>query len=307
LAYDVVIVGGGAAGLSAALVLGRARRSVIVLDNGHPRNAVVDASHGFVTRDGAAPAELLRIARAQLNEYATVSLLSATASTAVKRVDGFSVTTASGETYNGKRLLIATGVFDALPEISGLPERWGKSVFVCPFCDGWEVRDQPIGVYGKGRDAVDLAREIHGWTKDIVVCVESDDLQPHDRRWIEASGTRLKVGRVRALDGQGGTLSKLLVEGGEAIPCTALFVCAPLVQHSPLFRDLGCKIGADGLIAVNASACTSVAGCYAAGDSVTKHHQIVIAAASGAAAAIAVSCNLLETEARELAATRRAT
>jgi len=304
LLYDVLIVGGGAAGLSAALVLGRARRSVLVIDDARPRNAVVDSSHGFITRDGASPADLLCIARSELAAYPTVRLLKDAATGAVKRDDRFIVSVASGEAFSGNRLLVATGVFDQLPTIDGLKERWGKSVFVCPFCDGWEVQSQRVAVYGKGRDAVELAQEIHGWTQDILVCIEIDDLTERDRRWIDASQTFLKVGTLNSLTGSRGSPLALTFADGAELGCQALFLSTPLRQHSPLFEALGCEIGTDGLVVVDSHSGTTVAGCYAAGDAVAKHHQVIIAAASGASAAITISCNLLEAEAADLARKR---
>lgn len=282
-------------------MLGRARRSVLVIDDGHPRNAVAEVSHGYLTRDGATPGELLQLARAQLVPYPTVQLTSASVRSAEKRKSGFVVTLKSGKTYAGRRLLMATGVFDQLPDINGLAERWGKSVFVCPFCDGWELRDRRIAVYGGGRDAVELAQELHGWTTDLIVCAERDDLAPRDRRWIKASQSVLKIGKLTALSGPAASPLVMTFTDGENLGCHAMFISAPLHQNSPLFKALGCKIGADGLVVVDAHSHTSVSGCYAAGDSVTKRHQVIIAAASGASAAITANCDLLEEEAQALA------
>jgi thioredoxin reductase len=306
LLYDALIVGGGAAGLSAALVLGRARRSVVVIDDARPRNAVVDSSHGFITRDGASPADWLRIARSELAAYPTVRFLNDAATSASKRDEQFIVSVASGDVLSGKRLLMATGVFDRLPAIDGLGERWGKSVFVCPFCDGWEVQHQRVAVHGKRRDAVELAQEIHGWTQDIIVCVETDDLTERDRRWIDASHALLKVGNLASLGGSRPSPITLTFEDAAELECQALFISTPLRQHSPLFAALGCKIGTDGLVVADSHSETTVTGCYAAGDAVAKHHQVIIAAASGASAAITISCNLLEAEAAELARERQA-
>lgn len=301
MTYDALVVGGGAAGLSAALVLGRARRSVIVIDDGNPRNAVAPETHGFLTRDGMPPAEVTRLARAELAAYPTVELLSDTVRTATKIGDVFSLQVESGVSVSGKRLLMATGVFDELPPIDGLRERWGKSVFVCPFCDGWEIQDQRIAVYGPGRDAVELAQEVHGWTNDLIVCVERDDLAEDDRRWIAAARATLSVGTIRALSGPPEGPQTIAFADGRTVECHAMFISAPLRQHSPLYAALGCEIGDDGLV-VTSHCLTTIAGCYAAGDAVTNHHQLVLSAASGAEAAIVLNSNLLEAEAAALAA-----
>ena len=300
--YDVIIVGAGAAGLSAALVLGRARRPVLVIDEGQPRNAVVDVSHGFLTRDGERPADLIEKARLDIAAYPSVEFVRDVATTAAKHGECFSVDLSHGETAIGKRLLLATGVFDVLPEIDGLRERWGRSVFVCPFCDGWELRDQRIAVFGPGREAVELAQELHGWTTDLVICMEADNMTDHDRRWIGASGAALCVAPIRAIADAGTGIELAFADVHvAAVRCDALFLSAPLRQHSPLFAALGCKISADDRIEVDANWHTSISGCYAAGDSATKRHQIIVAAASGAEAAITINCNLLDAEASALA------
>ncbi len=300
--FDALIVGGGVAGLNAALVLGRARRSVLLLDDAQPRNAVVDESHGFLTRDGVAPAELVRMARAEVATYPTVTFMNGAAKSAERTDGGFAVTLASGATFAGKTLLLATGVFDDVPPITGMRERWGKSIFVCPFCDGWEVRDQRIAVYGKGRDAVELAQEIRGWTTDILVCAERDDLTGEDRAWIAASASLLHIGALVELSSAPAGGDTLTFADGTQHECKALFVSTPVRQHSPLFGELGCTIGEDGLVVVDAHGATNVPGCYAAGDAVNKHHQLVIAAASGSLAAITLNCHLLTDEAKALVA-----
>ena len=297
---DVVIVGGGAAGLSAALILGRARRSVVLVDDGHPRNAVVEEMHGFLSRDGVPPHTLREAADAELVRYPSIERVSASITSAEKRGQTFVVTLASGSQISSTRLLLATGVFDQLPSIDGLQERWGKSVFVCPFCDGWEHRDRRIAVYGAGRTAVELAQEIYGWSHDVVVCADRDDLTEDDRRWIDAAGLLLKIGRPVRLAGKQSGLERIEFEDDSEVSCDALFISAPLRQHSPLVQMLGCALTETQAIDVNATYETSVPGCYAAGDAVTHVHQVIVAAASGARAAIALTSDLLQSEAAAL-------
>jgi thioredoxin reductase len=301
--YDAIIVGGGAAGLSAALVLGRARREVLVLDDGRPRNAAAEFSHGFMTRDGERPADLARYARRELAAYPSVRIEATAAVDAVAAGDGFTVTDRSGATHRAKKVLLATGVFDELPDVPGLQDRWGTSIFVCPFCDGWEVRDRLIAVYGKGRESLELAQELRGWSSRLIVCADVDVLTADDKLWIAASKSRLKIGKLVAITGPG---NRLCFEDADEITCDALFLTAPLRQHSPLFAALGCAVDGEGLIVVDEHFRTSVPGCFAAGDAVTPRHQVIIAAASGAAAASTISCNLLESEAASLIADARA-
>ena len=203
LMYDVLVVGGGAAGLSAALVLGRARRSVLLLDDGKPRNAPADTSHGFVTQDGTSPAKLLRDARAQLVPYTTESLANDSVRRIAKRKFGFALTATSGATFHGRGLLLTTGVLDVLPQIRDIEKHWGKSVFVYPFCDGWEVRDQRIAYVrqeSRGRGTGARARRLERRS-----CRRRRARRPYgrDRRWLTAAGVGLHLGRPLALEGAG--------------------------------------------------------------------------------------------------------
>ncbi len=299
--YDVIVVGGGPAGLSAALVLGRARRTVLVFDDGRPRNAPAGEMHGFLSRDGTPPQTLLRIARDEILHYPSVEIVAERVIDICDDGDGFVVTTTSAARARGKRLLLTTGMFDDLPAVDGLAERWGRSVFTCPFCDGWEMQERRFAVYGAGREAVELAQELRGWTHDIVVCAQRDDLVARDRRWIDASGAALNVGRLQRITGpDASSIDALCFEDGTRITCDVLFISAPLRQHSSLFASLGCELTELQEIAIDACNQTSHRGCYAAGDAVTSVHQVIVAAASGVRAGIAITSNLLENDAEEL-------
>ncbi|MCA1650372.1 MAG: NAD(P)/FAD-dependent oxidoreductase, partial [Acidobacteria bacterium] len=171
--YDVIIVGAGPAGLSAALMLGRCRRSVLVCDSGRPRNAASEAIHGYLTRDGMMPREFLEIARTELRKYETVEIRDSEVVDAECGGDSlFHVTLASGERLDARKLLLATGVADHVPPVPGLAELYGKSVHHCPYCDGWEVRDQPLAIYGRGDRGLGLSLELIVWSRDLVLCTD---------------------------------------------------------------------------------------------------------------------------------------
>lgn len=289
---DVAIVGAGAAGLNAALVLGRARRSVVVFDDLRQRNTVAEKMHGFIAHDGLPPGEFLRIARRELEAYQSVTFVTGRVTRASRRDAVFDLALENGESFAARRILLATGLTDALPPIDGLNEFWGTSAFVCPYCDAWEVRDRRIVVCGDPACVVGLAQELYQWSADVAVAGVPDLLAADDADWLRATGIHATRALVRAARGRNGAISELELSDGSRLPCDALFLAAKLHQHSEIARHLGCELTADEHIRIDECSRTSVRGVYAAGDATTKHHQVVIAAASGARAAICMNDDL---------------
>lgn len=299
-AYDVAIVGGGPAGLSAALILGRARRSVLVIDDGHQRNRPVRESHGFLGHDGLSPHEFLGEARSQLDAYLTIECLKNHVDEISGEIERFTICLQSGERISARRIVFATGVHDDLPDIDGILTLWGKRVFVCPYCDGWEFRDRPMAVLGNSRSALELAQELWNWSHDLTVCATSKVSTPHELyRWQAAAGVRDTEAPPTKMYERNGSVV-IECSDGSALESAVVFVCAPLRQHSDLPAALGCELTERGTIRVDGENRTTVAGCYAAGDCITHHHQIVFAAASGARAAIAINEEFYESDARRL-------
>jgi thioredoxin reductase len=301
---DVVIVGGGPAGLNAALLLGRARRRVLVCDTGAPRNAPVAHLHGFLSRDGLPPSELGRIGREQLGAYGSVELrqVQVEAAGTASDGDGFVVTLADGTREAARRLLLASGVVDQLPAIDGLAGLWGRSVFNCPYCDGWEVRDQPLAVLGADQRALQLALHLTRWSDDVVWCSNGPlaaPLQEAAGAQLAARGVRLHQEPIVRLEGADGQLARIVLATGEAVERRAGFLHPPTRQRSALPGQLGCVLLEDGSVSVGDFGQTSVPGVFAAGDMVRRPTmpvpgaQIVIAAAEGAIAAIAIDQDLL--------------
>lgn len=269
--YEVVVVGGGAAGLSAALILGRSGRRLLVCDEGRPRNVPAWEVHGFLSREGIRPRELLDISREQILRYPTVTFTNAYIADARVEGQAFALADAAGNAYRTQRLLLATGMYDDLPDIDGLADLWGRKAFVCPYCDAWEYRGKSIAVIGPGERAQELAAELRQWSEDVWICEQ-------------CNVTRIET------NGRPGVV---LMDGSRR-QCDAIFVTAPLRLRFPLVEALSLQVRADGGIAVDDCGRTSVRGCYAAGDAVTTAHQLMVAAASGVRAAMAINEDLLE-------------
>lgn len=281
--FDVLVVGGGAAGLSAALMLGRARRRVAVVDGGEPRNAPASHMHGFLSRDGLPPSELLEIGRGELRGYG-VELLE----DRVTRLDhGFTARLASGRELTARRVLVATGVHDDLPELPGLRESWGTDTMTCPYCHGYELRDQPLGVLGTEPASVEHALLVRQWSPDVVYFAHTEPPSDADRDRLDARGIRVVDGVVTAVRREGGRLTGIEV-GARFVPRAALFLRTRTVPHDQLLRDLGYAEGD-----VDPSGKTGVPGVWAAGNVVDARATVIIAAAQGAAAAGALNHDLV--------------
>ncbi len=297
---DVVIVGGGPAGLSAALMLGRARRSVLLCDSGQPRNAGVHAMHGFLSRDGMDPAALRQAGRDQLRAYPTVRLRAAAVQTVSRDTDQFTVSLTDRTTEQARRLLLASGVVDELPPIPGLADLWGRGVFNCPYCDGWEVRDQPLAVLASDPRNVQLALQLTRWSPEVLLCGNGTaGLDDDARRLLAAHKVALREEPIARLDGGDGGLERIVFAEGEPVARAAAFLHAPTRQRSDLPGQLGCTLGEDGSVLVDDLGQTSVPGVLAAGDMARRPSmpvpgaQVVIAAAEGAIAAVAIDQMLL--------------
>ncbi|MEP0548194.1 MAG: NAD(P)/FAD-dependent oxidoreductase [Rhodothermales bacterium] len=294
--YDVLIVGGGPAGLNAALVLARCRRSVLVVDAGEPRNAPSRALHGFLTRDGMAPADFLRLGREEVEGYG-VDIVNAKVTEARTLDEGsdaaFEVTVEDGRTLRSRKLLLATGIRDRLPDVDGANDFFGRGLYYCPYCDAWEHRDEPIAAFGRGRAVIGAAVALTTWSGDVTACTDGEPISDDDRAWLDANGVALREEPVTRLEGSD-VLERVCFAEGPPLECRALFFNTSRTQHSPLPRLLGCESDERGEIVTESNKGTCVPGLFVAGDADGDTEFIVVAAAEGAQAAVAINHELQE-------------
>lgn len=295
--YDVIIIGGSYAGLSAALILGRALRTVLVIDSGQPANRQTPHSHSFLTRDGETPANLSAIAREQALAYPTVRFLTGTATTASRSETGFRVTTHSGETFYAKRLVLATGLADGFPPLPGFAECWGISVLHCPFCHGYEVKDQVVGVLGNGDAGFEITKLIHHWNPGLSLYTNGPStLTDEQTAKMQQHGIPIIDTPILALQHRDGRLNALKLADGKTAPIDALYAHPALSQASDLAEQLGCQLDEKGFVIVDAMGKTSVDGVFAAGDTHTMMRQVLMAATNGMKAAVVISRELIDEE-----------
>ena len=300
--YEVVVVGGGTAGLSAALVLGRARRSVLVIDTGEPRNAPAAHMQGYLSRDGMSPMEFLAVGREEIARYG-VELVRDRAVDVAKDADGeFDVTLEGGRTVHGRRLVVATGLADELPKVPGVAERFGRDVLHCPYCHGWEVRDQAFGVLATTPMAVHQALMVSQWSKDVTLflhTVAEDELTDEDLRRIAAAGVDVVPGEVAGLVVDDDRLTGIRLADGTTHERSVLFVAPRAVPRTGLLERLGAELQETpfGTYAVvDATGLTSVPGVWAAGNAIGFGEQVVNAASGGYRAGATINGELLFTD-----------
>jgi thioredoxin reductase len=297
--YDVVIIGGGAAGLSAALVLSRARRSVLVVDAGQPRNAPATHMHGYLSRDGIAPSDFGAAGRREVSSYGGAIIEGTVTDLVPDGRSGFSILLADGGRISARRLLVTTGLRDELPDIPGLRERWAIDVLHCPYCHGYEVRDRQLGVLGGSPGAVHYAQVVRQWTHDLVYFTPPGLLTVTERNQLLARAIGIVEGTIDELViDDADHLRGVQMHDGCVIPRDALFVPPRFVPNSSLLVDLAVEVDGDGWVTTDRSGRTSIAGVWAAGNVVDPRAQVITAAGAGSAAAIALNADLVDDDVR---------
>jgi thioredoxin reductase len=288
--YDVVIVGGGPAGLNAALILGRCRRRVLVCDSGTPRNAASKALHGYLSRDGVAPLELLCIGRKELRPYG-IELREAVVVTDVGRSgDAFEVTIEGAGKVRTHAVLLATGIKDELPTIPGLTDCYGITIHHCPYCDGWEHRDKTLAVIGHGAGAAGLALSLKTWTDRVILCTHGPArLNPTHREQLVSRQIAVRERRILQIHHDDGQVRALRLARDETVPCDAIFFSARQSQQCDLPRRLGCEFTRKGTVKTDHLGETCVPGIFVVGDASRDVQFAIVAAAEGAKAGVAIN------------------
>ncbi len=293
--FDIIIVGGSFAGLSAAMTLGRSLRHVLIIDAGKPCNQQTPHAHNFITQDGEAPATITAKVREQVLRYPTVSLLQNTVVKAQQKDGLFKIHTAAGEQFSAKKLLLATGIKDLMPPIPGFTECWGISALHCPYCHGYEVKEEHIAIMGNGDTGFELVKLIYNWSKNLTLFtngkstltkLQSEKLAQYNVAVVEPAMMRIAHDR--------GYIKQLVLQDGTQHPTTALFARLDFVQHSDISTQLGCEHSITGHITTDELGKTSIHGLYAAGDNASPLRSIAMASATGQKAGAAINKALIE-------------
>lgn len=288
--FDVLIVGGGPAGLSAALILGRCHRKALLCDEGHQRNMASHAIHGLLGREGRSPAAFLDEARHELTRYTTLSLRGTRVTDITPTGDEFEFVCADGTTGIASKVLLATGLVDELPDLAGIEALYGVSVHHCLYCDGFEYAGKPVAAFGKGDKGAELAIAMKQWMTDVVACSDGTEVSAQARRKLGEHGVPLRLEPIESLEGMNGELTNIVFQSGPDLPRAGLFFSTGCHQASDLSKRLGCRRAANGGVVTDPKTEeTSVPGLYVAGDTSRDVLLVAVAIAEGAEAAVAIN------------------
>ncbi len=283
--FEVIIIGGSYAGLSAAMTLGRALRQVLIIDSGEPCNKQVPHAHNLLTRDGEPPAEIAAKAREQVLSYPTIHLINAKAAAVIKHNGGFLLNTASGEKFSSKKILLATGVVDLMPDITGFAACWGVSAAQCPYCHGYETSNTKIGVLGNGDAGFEFAKLINNWTNDLTLFTNGQStLTAEQAAKLKAHHITIAEAEIESIEQEGGQIKNFVLKNGSTFPLTTLFARVQFKHSTAIAQDLGCELTEAGLIKTDAFQKTTIQGVFAAGDNSNLIRSLAAAIAAGGTA-----------------------
>ncbi|HTJ51709.1 MAG TPA: NAD(P)/FAD-dependent oxidoreductase [Cyclobacteriaceae bacterium] len=292
--FEVIIVGGSYSGLAAGMSLGRALRKVLIIDNGKPCNSQTPYSHNFITQDGKTPKAIATLAKQQVEQYDTVTFFNGVATRGAKTENGFEIQTASGETFKTKKLIFATGIKDQMLNIKGYAECWGISVLHCPYCHGYEVRNERTGILGNGEYAFEFANLISNWTKDLTLFTNgASTLTTAQAAKIVSHNIKIVEKEIEKLDHTSGHLQKIIFRDGTASSIKALYARSPFEQHCTIPKTLGCELTDEGYIKIDLLQKTSIDGVFACGDNTTRIRTVANAVAMGTTTGMMVNKEII--------------
>jgi thioredoxin reductase len=294
-AFDVIIIGGSYSGLSAAMALGRALKSVLIIDDGKPCNKQTPYSHNFLTNDGKTPAEIRALSQQQVSKYDAVQFMYGWAKRSIKMEDGFEIELGSGEKFHGKKLLFATGIKDLLPDIEGIDACWGISVIHCPYCHGYEVKNEKTGILGNGNSGFEFARLISNWTNDLTLFTNGASMLSEEQM-IKLRQHKIKVveKEIHRFKHSAGSILHIVFKNGDIEPVKAFYAPSPFEQHCKIPETLGCELTEEGYLKIDNFQETTIKGVYATGDNASKMRTVANAVSMGTAVGISISKKLIQ-------------
>ncbi len=295
--FDTIIIGGSYAGLSAAMSLGRALRNVLIIDSGKPCNIQTPYSHNFLTRDGEAPDDIREIGKDQVTKYNTVQFYSGFAVNTTRKDNGFEVKTQSGDIFECRNLILATGVIDVIPDMKGFAECWGKTIIHCPYCHGYEVKGEKTGILANGDAAYESVKHILNWTKDLRLFTNGKStLSEEQTEKIRNNGIPIIEKEIEFIEQTDGRIENLVFIDNSREAVTALYASPERLQSCNIPEQLGCKLTDNGTIEVDLFQKTSVEGVFACGDNATVGRSIAVAVQAGSIAGVFANKELIEEE-----------
>lgn len=295
--FEVIIIGGSYSGLSAAMALGRALRKVLIIDSGKPCNIQTPHSHNFITQDGKTPKEISTEARLQVKQYDTVTFYEGLATHGIKTQRGFEIRTQPGDAFTAKKLVFATGISDVMPDIKGFSECWGISVLHCPYCHGYEVRNEKTGIIGNGDYGYEFSKLIHNWTKDLSLFTNGRSaLSLEQKEKIEKNGIAVVEKEIAELEHSQGQVTCIVFKDGSRHALKAIYTRPPFIQHCDIPQQLGCELTEQGYVKVDAFLKTSFPGILACGDNSSFMRSVANAVAMGTFAGAMTNLEIINEE-----------
>lgn len=292
--FDVIIIGGSYSGLAAGMTLGRALKQVLIIDSGKPCNRQTPHSHNFITQDGQTPKAISALAKSQVAKYDTVHFVDGVAVSGTKTATGFEIQTESGQTFSGRKLIFATGIKDIMPAMEGHAECWGISVIHCPYCHGYEVKNEPTGILSNGDGGFELSTLISNWTNQLTLFTNGKStLNSEQSAKLNRHNITIVEKEIAKLEHDKGHLQNIIFKDGTRFPLKALYAHVPFEQHCNIPETLGCEMTEEGYIKVDAMQKTSVPGIYACGDNTIRMRAVALVVAMGTMAGVAASREII--------------